>query len=394
MPPKPQKKLPFAVGTYVVVKKEKCPGIIRQAVSSKEWLVETLNASTGKATNIRFTATSQKLRHVKDDEFPFLKEKDKEENELENEAAAIEQPAVDQVTVETVLDGVDGAEVRVEVDHTCTTENALDQQPEPVNYEYNFEEEKKEAFETYGPDDLEVEDFPFFPLDQGDADTFTPNDAAVSHGIETDDGKHVAKWQKYCLEKAALIDGETTFECNPPKQEGLIIGARVQERTGQKRCGTIFFDDRREFKLEGEPKWGVVFDGETVQSAERKMPSSKLKRIKDSRVFTWQVVDDTSPERPPTPYAINGVAGFDFASKFAPDQLEMPEGDPLYGYPFLSLLEHLWPGNWRSQLRNLNAHIEQQNSLVGQKHASKKTKKMVSGEMIVYAIALLRSYYY
>jgi len=53
-------------------------------------------------------------------------------------------------------------------------------------------------------------------------------------------------------------------------------------------------------------------------------------------------------------------------------------GMPCKG-PFLHLVIHLWPGNWRDQLRNLNLCLEQENQQTT-RHKAKQKKTLVSGE--------------
>ena len=387
----------FGPGSIVFVKKEKCPGIILAATGKGKFDVETLNEDTGRPTGIKVHLTSQQMRNIKPHDFPFQQdEEERKNNEEPSGNSGVQEARTDAedaavTTVETVLDDANEGEVHIEVNPTG---NAANQRTGNVTRSQQpaFAEEKKDdclGAPDANPDEAETEDFLYFPLDDDDQDTLNPNDALAAHGIERDEEKHKNKWNKYKMERAALIEGGWEVECLPPKQDGLGVGARVQECSGQKCFGTIFFDDRLEFKLAGEPKWGVVFDGETYQTIERKLPSSKLKRVKDERVFVWKAVEDSIPERPPAPFANSGVAGFDFATKFAPDKISLAEGDPLYDFPFLSLLEHLWPGRWRSHLRNLNSHIERVNSQNAGRHGTKKNKKLVSGKMLTVIFAIL-----
>jgi hypothetical protein len=84
------------------------------------------------------------------------------------------------------------------------------------------------------------------------------------------------------------------------------------------------------------------FDDEA--SPHRFVPSStQLKIVKDTQVFTWKVVENSSPMDPVVTYQEHGIIGFDF-SWFDVAKLDIDNDE--YSFPFLSLLIHLWPGNW------------------------------------------------
>ena len=89
------------------------------------------------------------------------------------------------------------------------------------------------------------------------------------------------------------------------------------------------------------------------------MPSTQLKVVRDTRVFNWKIAKDSSPTNPVVPYQEHGIIGFNF-SLFDGAQLDIDNDE--YTFPFLSLLIHLWPGNWREQLRNLNIKVDSNNT--------------------------------
>lgn len=375
MPPK-KNLSPFRSGKRVYIKKQKCPGRIISATAAKTWNVEILHAKTGKPIGATTSLKSQQMKNLTPTDFPFL------EREAQN---------IHVETVPSVSDEEDGFEVVVDGnnddDEFIPTENSQDNDDEVIPTENdrntgNNQDKDDDGWDFINADDdlNETEDFPFFPKEDGDEDTFTPNDAAASHGIELDEDKHKAKWETYLLHKQSLIDSQWTVVCKPPKQDGINMGVRVQERSGQKRKGVVLYDDRDEFKTDGPPLWGVLFEDATLGEAERKVESTKLKRLRDKRVFEWKIVSDSSPDRPPTPFQEHGVIGFDF-NEFEPAKIHLDEGDPHYNFPFLRLLEHLWPGNWRDHLHNLNCHIERENSAVV-RNRTKKTKRLVSGMLL------------
>ena len=209
-----------------------------------------------------------------------------------------------------------------------------------------------------------------------------PNDLAVVRGIEVDPDKHKQKWDRCIEAKEALIASKWSVEIKPPGQSGYEVGVRVKEKQGQKRCGTIVEDFRRQQGLLSLPRWTVVWDGDSLATAEQDVPTTRIKRIKDSRVFKWTVVRDSSATNPPIPFLENGIVGFNFEEQFEPSRLnpQQRDGDRPYEGPFLKLLIHLWPGNWRDQLRNLNVYLEQENEQ-NTRHKSKRKKSLVTGRL-------------
>ncbi|KAL3913371.1 MAG: hypothetical protein SGARI_000690, partial [Bacillariaceae sp.] len=188
-------------------------------------------------------------------------------------------------------------------------------------------------------------------------------------GIEKDEVKHKAKWETYLQEKEQLIDEGYTVIKKPPKQEGIGVGSKVAERFNLKRNGVVVDDDREDG---GRPRWAVLFD-DTV-TVERNVPSTGLGIVKDKREFKWKVVRDSIADNPVVDYQQHGVVGFDFAAKFESSKFQS-EDSPGYDYPFLSLLQHLWPGNWRTHLLRLNTAIENDNST----QSNKRKISIVSG---------------
>ena len=89
-----------------------------------------------------------------------------------------------------------------------------------------------------------------------------------------------------------------------------------------------------------------------------------------NKILKWRVVRDHEPENPPSKYSKVGVVGFN-AEGFNNIDTKLDD----YDYPFARLLEHLWPGDWRVQLRKMNDAINEANkSLPTQKHAKECSK--------------------
>jgi len=340
----------FEVGSEVVIRKGGSLGIIRQALGKGKWNIEIVDADDAKPTGLIISKSSQALRAPKENEWPC--------------------PLVDG-DIEVTTDGV--------VSANESNDSFVDE---------NWEEKKNEEIDqasrdvTTAPDDDDGEDIAFFVADEDGDDVVNPNDLAAVRGIEVDPDKHKQKWDKYIEAKEALIASKWSVEIKPPGQSGYEVGVRVKEKQGQKRCGTIVEDFRRQQGLLSLPRWTVVWDGDSLATAEQDVPTTRIKRIKDSRVFKWTVVRDSSATNPPIPFLENGIVGFNFEEQFEPSRLnpQQRDGDRPYEGPFLKLLIHLWPGNWRDQLRNLNVYLEQENEQ-NTRHKSKRKKSLVTGRL-------------
>ena len=309
----------FEVGSEVVIRKGGSFGIIRQALGKGKWQVEIVDVEGAEPTGLMITKASQALRNPKEDEWPC--------------------PMAD-VSIEVTTDGVVG-------NNTSNTSNSFEDE-----YGEEKKDEQQEQAKFGGamePDDDDGEDIPFYMADEDGDDIMNPNDLAAVRGIEVDQDKHKQKWGQYIEEKESIIESNWTVEIKPPQQSGFEVGVRVREKQGQKRCGTIVEDFRREQGLlMSLPRWTVVWDGDGLSAAQQDVPSTQLKRIRDSRVFKWKVVRDSSATNPPVPFSENGVVGFNFEDDFKQSHLNPnhSEGDMPYEGPFLHLLIHLWPGNW------------------------------------------------
>lgn len=73
----------------------------------------------------------------------------------------------------------------------------------------------------------------------------------------------------------------------------------------------------------------------------------------------WNIVSESEPDVPVEEYEDIGLAGFDF-DKFSAENLSKKAEDG-YDYPFLKLIQEIWPGDWRKQLAQLNAEILENN---------------------------------
>ena len=144
-----------------------------------------------------------------------------------------------------------------------------------------------------------------------------------------------------------------------------------------KRHGVVIFDDRD--GEEGRAQWSVLFDDEEELSPE--VPSSHLALIKAQRKFVWRLVKDSVPDNPLHHNTHHGVIGFDFGKKFEPTKFESEDDRVPYDFPFLGLLQHLWPGTWQQQLLRLNTAIDNQN-----RSGRRRSMSALSGEFMLLIV--------
>jgi hypothetical protein len=116
------------------------------------------------------------------------------------------------------------------------------------------------------------------------------------------------KWDLYLVEKRALLDEGFSVNCKPPTAQGIDIGSQVEERHGQRRRGLVLADDRDPTEEGARPCWSVRFDDEDTPP-QRFVPSTQLKVVRDTRVFTSKIVEDSSPMDPVVPYQEHGIIG-------------------------------------------------------------------------------------
>ena len=89
---------------------------------------------------------------------------------------------------------------------------------------------------------------------------------------------------------------------------------------------------------------------------------------------------DHTPENPPSTYADVGVVGFN-AETF--NNIDTKSED--YDFPFMRLLERLWPGDWRVQLGKMNDAIKESNKKL---HARKHAKECSEDEWGIHGESL------
>jgi len=385
----------FRVGTEVIVKKTKLPAIIREATAAKTWRIQLVDVENGVPTETFLdNVKSQMLRRPKDDEFPTSQEGLDEDERVDVEAPEIEQTANDpppDLDIEVQLNGLGAVVIDGEQQRRLSSASSIsvaslfeDRQDEALLDDEGSNEDSNAASEELDPDDLEEEDLRQYDEEFG-GDALDGVDFACLRGIEKDEEKHRRKFELYLAEKDRLFRENWTVSKGPSKKSSIDIGEKVQERRGAIRLGVIVGDDRED---KGPPLWSVLFDGDEMPA--KKVPSTRLKLVRDKRTFIWQIAADVVPDNPVLPFSSHGVVGFNFRDKFAATKFETNEGD--YDFPFLSLLQHLWPGDWRQHLHRLNTAIADNND----NSNNRRAVSTVSGKQPVYIVLLIAtdcSYY-
>jgi hypothetical protein len=208
--------------------------------------------------------------------------------------------------------------------------DALPRPPSPA-YESNNEEEED-------PDEDLSEDLPSRNTVTGDADGTEADisDASFAAQLEPEDDKYRRKQEFYKLDKQKLIDDKWTVKKKPSKQTKIAIGATVQERSGAKRSGLIVDDGSEDLT------WMVRFER---SETDEQLPSSRLKLVQDNSEYVWTIVKDSSPEQNKvvTEYRDIGLMGIHFGEEFS----DTSSNNKDYDYPYLRLLQTLWPGKFK-----------------------------------------------
>ena len=346
----------FATGAPCYLKKGNCAAVTLGAEGRLKWKVERVN-DAGEKTGVQLVVTSCQLQNPTDDDDHLLpREKpDSRKEKRDDEATSIKATS---------------SSIEVAIDQDSST---------------------RDKFESDGDgqdDDPDLNMFEDLQTNH-DNDLANNNDNAEQEGItepfalgqdvEQNDDKFKARWEAHSLEKQCMLKDGFAVKCNPSRGQKIDVGTRVMERRAPKRISLIVGDCR--IDPNDSPSWTIQW--EKTQEQSDGIPSTGIKIIRDDRVFKWKVRDESYPENPVQPFNEHGVVGFKFTG-FDEAKLKLKQTDDEklrikkdrteHHYPFLRLLQHLWPGDWRAQLRNLNVHIDTQNA----KANSKKRISLVS----------------
>jgi hypothetical protein len=203
-------------------------------------------------------------------------------------------------------------------------------------------------------------------------DPDNPNGA--SEDIESEDERdfefeeeHRQKKLLYDAEKARLLSDKWSVAMDPDKP-AFGPGARVYTKGRNRRNGTI---DRRD---PDGVKWLVNFtDSQGLEVAS----FQALVLDWTPTPYVWNIVEKSEPNKVAEKYRDVGLIGFDF-DEF--DAEKSAKKSPTYRYPYLRLLQKLWPGDWRMQLRQLNERLDFLNKESREKalEKGKTNRRMIS----------------
>jgi hypothetical protein len=200
--------------------------------------------------------------------------------------------------------------------------------------------------------------------------------------IEPED-VHKAKWEKYKLDKAQLLlNGWIITKATAT--EGISIGATIETKARPRREGLV----TGQIEEDGKKYWLVDFGDDVPES----MAPQKLRLLQQSegQEYRWILVEDSEPteeDHAPVEYTDGiGLCGFNFIEAFAPPP--SAEGyNEAYAYPYLKLLQKMWPGEWQQQLRQLNIKIAAENATGGS--ARQKIKEVSEQEWWIFIGVLI-----
>jgi hypothetical protein len=105
---------------------------------------------------------------------------------------------------------------------------------------------------------------------------------------------------------------------------------------------------------------------------EQKPQQLQLVDRNETEYYVWNLVKDSEPVPYTAPEEYTdgiGLCGFDF-----PEEFNLQSGKA-YAFPYLKLLQKMWPGDWKLQLKQLNIKIAADNNAMAGK---KQRIKLVS----------------
>jgi hypothetical protein len=187
-----------------------------------------------------------------------------------------------------------------------------------------LEEPTEEDYHTHGEVDLEPEDV------------------------------YQAKWERYITDKAALLSNGWTIAKASTGPQGISIGATVSTKGAahRRRHGEVV----SQTEVNDRKLWIVDFGGD---DPEPMRPQQLLLVEQNAEQYVWNLVEESNPEIVTEEYRGGiGLCGFDFGEAFKP-----PSSDgEVHSYPYLKLLQKMWPGDWKQQLPQLNTKAAAENA--------------------------------
>jgi hypothetical protein len=361
-------------------------GTIKQAIAKQKWLVEFDDGSTGeygsKALQ-RPPPTTTEPRTASNSSRP--------PRGTSTRAAAADAPCLEETDASSSQNEQEHHDLDDSDDEDDDVDDSDDEDDVALavaanNLTLEHEEGDEELLSTPAPyapaDDSSIEEYPDSDDDDEEEEQETPapppedyvmpmagdtvdatgepvEEDVHAHGLvdlEPED-VHKNKWAQYITDKAALLSEGWTVR-KKGTGEGISIGASVRTKArNNRREGLVI--GQIEGDAEGKKAWIVDFsNGEDEPEEMRPQKLTLLERNEEE--YKWILVTDSDPEPDTTPeeYAdAIGLCGFDFASTFKPPMREEP-----YNHPYLKLLQKMWPGGWKQQLRQLNSKAAAENA--------------------------------
>jgi hypothetical protein len=163
---------------------------------------------------------------------------------------------------------------------------------------------------------------------------------------------HAAKWKLYKTDKANLLS-EDWIITKKSTEGGIGLGAAVRTKKAPHREGLVVGDTHDD---KGKKVWIIDFG-----NGGELMRPQKLSLVdRNEASYVWKLVEDSEPNEGTAPLEYEdgiGLSGFNFAEAFKPHSHDLQA----YDFPFLRLLQKMWPGDWKQQLRQLNLKATAEN---------------------------------
>ncbi|CAB9527834.1 unknown protein [Seminavis robusta] len=175
-------------------------------------------------------------------------------------------------------------------------------------------------------------------------------EAADERDFEREE-EHRLKMDVYLAEKEVLLEEGWSVSIVPEKPP-LQPGAVVHSRHKKPKKGKV---------IKRSPcgeHWLVQFNG-----SERlvQMSSHGLTQVWEAEPYVWKIVEDSEPDSEEMEdYDTIGLVGFDF-TRFSEQKIEETIDTLAYEYPFMKLLQYMWPGNPKEQVVLMNKAIDVEN---------------------------------
>jgi hypothetical protein len=163
-----------------------------------------------------------------------------------------------------------------------------------------------------------------------------------------------SKWEQYVLDRAQLLLDGWIVTKTGGNNNGISIGSFVSTKGAviHRRQGRV----ENQTDVDGRKLWLVDFG----RGPEPMRPQQLLLVDGNHEQYEWKLVADSEPaadNETPVEYDDGiGLSGLDFLDMFK----AIPDGEG-YTFPYLKLLQQLWPGDWKQQLRQLNGKISSNN---------------------------------